>query len=183
MSLIKVVDMNVESECLQEAYAAEAKNKLLFETVYIVPTVKIVCHLAVFLAVLVEISVEQKDRNWMAVRTCVDVEPRSDPDEAFGDFESDHCVQRFAVMRRIPPIGLFDLSAVRIDRSVESNRRDLPVSRRWMGSPDRRMIAQYLRQVRRDLRRRCASRPAQQSPSRSRQCGFGQESDRAAPLI
>ena len=80
MSLIKVVDMNVEPECLQEAYAAETKNKLLFETVYIVPTVKIVCQLAVFLAVLVEIGVEQQDRNRMAVRTCVDVEPRSNPD-------------------------------------------------------------------------------------------------------
>lgn len=74
-----------------------------------------VSQLAVLGFILIEIGIQQKDRNRMPVGTRVNVEPRADPNRALTNLERRHCVERRARMGEVPPIGLFDLAPGGVD--------------------------------------------------------------------
>ncbi len=119
MALVEVVGVDVEAEGAQNPNAAEAEDDLLLHPVGIVASVEVVRQRPVRLAVLLQIGVEQQDRNLVAVGRGMDVQPGTDPHLSSLDGHCDRRVERRAPERRIPPVGELALASLGIDLLAE----------------------------------------------------------------
>jgi hypothetical protein len=119
VALVHVVCVQLKAECAQQADAAETEHKLLLHSVRLVAAIEIMRQRTILGAVLVEIGVQQQDRNPLPVGGDMNVQPGAYPHRTPRNFDCDHCVNRHAVCCRVPPVGRLGLLAIGIDLLAE----------------------------------------------------------------
>ena len=73
-------------------------------------------------SILIEIGVEEKDRNLVAVRTGMEIEPGPDPYRLSLYRDGNHRIERRTPLGRLPRVGLFDLAPLAVDALSEVAR-------------------------------------------------------------
>jgi hypothetical protein len=114
VALVEVVGVQVEVERAQQPDAAEAQHQFLAEAVGLVAAVETMRERAALGVILVEVGVQQQDRDPMPVRAGIDIEPGAHPDRTRRHFHRDH-----GVLGRVPPVRRLDLAALGVELLAE----------------------------------------------------------------
>jgi hypothetical protein len=115
MTFVEMVGANLEAQCLQDAYPAHAKQKLLLQPIHLVSTVQVMRQVAVLRIVLLEIGIEEQDGNRVADVGFMDVHPRAHPYIPPFDLHADHCSERPRPTLDLPRVWVLDLPTICVD--------------------------------------------------------------------